>query len=741
MALTITNNISSLIAQNNLTNTENSLQTSLQRLSSGLKINSGADGPAALVISQEQQAQMAGLQSAIANTSEGISLVQTTEGALNEVNTLLVQIRGLALSAANNAVNDPQSLAADQAQVANALDTIDRIAQNTQFGTRNVLDGSAGMNGSASSNNVAFLRATSASSAGSYAINVTQAAEQAVVTAGAVQTGALANNETLTINGTQISLAAGSSQAQVESAINAATAQTGVVAATNVQGKSSNTTFSLAEAINTGALYDASTVSGGTDTGVASSSTLLTNLSMDNANTNLAFAGLASGATLNFAITTETGTQVNGSQAVTGTTTVGDLLTTINNDLAQANSKATASISADGVLTIKAPNDSATNQLATSFSSSGVTDNLSSGFTANGITSSSTLSASTTLNNLLQTSTNYGGTDALAFTGTDVNGNPVTIGNLSVGATSTVQDVLNALTTGFGSGYAASFTNGVISVSNSNAPNATQLAFSISDANGDVGANSGFGTNAFTTDYGQTRLSTANFGSAASISVTSNQGSSTSSSGFGTGLQTATGQDIAGTIGGFTATGQGNVLTGDPSQGAAGITIQVTGLNPNNDTQSVTGNQGTVTVTNNSLVFQIGANANQTAQITVDSAKTTALGIGVANDQFANLSQIDIRSESGAQDAIKIIDQAISDVSTLRGSLGAFQEQTLSATQGNLQTTLANTTSAESTITDTDYASETANYTKDQVLMQAGTTVLANANQLAQLVLNLLPHA
>src|SRR5579884_1628307 len=293
MSLTITNNISSLIAQNNLTHTSSLLQTSLQRLSSGLKINSGADGPAALVISQEQQAQMAGLQSAIDNTSKGISLVQTTEGALGEVNTLLVQIRGLALDSANSAVNDQASLAANQAQVANALDTIDRIAENTQFGHKNVLDGSAGISGTASSSNVAFLRATSDSAAGSYAVNITQAAQRAVVTAGAVQTGGLANNETLTLNGTQISLAAGSSQSQVETAINQYTAQTGVVAETNVQGKSSNTTFSLAEAIRTGALYDKATVSSGTDTGVATGDTLLTNLAMDNANTNLAFAGLS----------------------------------------------------------------------------------------------------------------------------------------------------------------------------------------------------------------------------------------------------------------------------------------------------------------------------------------------------------------------------------------------------------------------------------------------------------------
>jgi flagellin len=106
MGLGLNDNISSLIAQNSLSQRQSSLSTSLQRPSTGLKINSGADGPAALVISNEQQAQIAGLQTAIDNTSKAISMVQTTEGALSTINDLLVQIRSLALDSANTGVND-----------------------------------------------------------------------------------------------------------------------------------------------------------------------------------------------------------------------------------------------------------------------------------------------------------------------------------------------------------------------------------------------------------------------------------------------------------------------------------------------------------------------------------------------------------------------------------------------------------------------------------------------------------
>src|SRR3954452_6272153 len=106
MGLSITNNIASLTAQNNLNKTSSMLSTSLERLSTGLKINRGADGPAALVISEQQRAQIAGLQQALQNTSTAINLVQTGEGALNEVNALLTQARSLALNSANTGVND-----------------------------------------------------------------------------------------------------------------------------------------------------------------------------------------------------------------------------------------------------------------------------------------------------------------------------------------------------------------------------------------------------------------------------------------------------------------------------------------------------------------------------------------------------------------------------------------------------------------------------------------------------------
>ena len=143
MSLAINNNVASMTAQHNLQRTSSALARSLERLSSGMKINRGADGPAALVISEHHRAQIAGLQAAIENSEKAVSMVQTTEGALSEMNSLLVKIRSLVVDSANEGVNDTNSLAANQAEITNALDTIDRIATNTQFGTKKLLDGSA----------------------------------------------------------------------------------------------------------------------------------------------------------------------------------------------------------------------------------------------------------------------------------------------------------------------------------------------------------------------------------------------------------------------------------------------------------------------------------------------------------------------------------------------------------------------------------------------------------------------
>jgi flagellin len=469
MSLSLINNISSLTAQNNLNRTSNSLNTSLERLSSGLKINRGADGPAALVTSQEQQAQISGLQTAIANTTTAVSVVQTAEGGLNEVNSLLLKIRGLAVDSANSGAKDANSLAANQAEISNALATINSISNSTQFGSKQLLDGSNAA--SATTNNALATAAASGTiTSGTYGVNVTSAGTAASViggTAAAVQAG----GETLTINGVQIALAAGTNEAGQITAINNASGSTNVKAVDN------------------------------------------------------------------------------GSGAIV------------------------------------------------------------------------------------------------------------------------------LYSTSFGTGH--------------------------------------------------------------QIAVTSNAGAGTGT-GFDTGSVGANvdGTDIVGTINGTAASGVGNTLSGS-SGSAAGISVTfapVSAANPYTTDNTAT----TVTVdAHKALVFQIGANAGQTASIAIDRSNSDSIGKGVSTT-FTSLATIDVTNPANSAEVLKVVDKAISDISSLRGRIGAFQTNTLESTANNLQTSLENTTAAESSITDTNFAAETANYSKNQVLLQAGTAILSNANQTNQLVLKLL---
>jgi flagellin len=142
MALTINTNIDAMDAYRNLNNTSNSLSTSLQRLSSGLRINSAADDASGLSISQGLQSQISGFQQATSNAQDGVNLLQTADGALTETTNLLQRIRTLTVQASNVGANDQSSRNAIGAEVTQALNEVDRIASATVFGSQNLLDGS-----------------------------------------------------------------------------------------------------------------------------------------------------------------------------------------------------------------------------------------------------------------------------------------------------------------------------------------------------------------------------------------------------------------------------------------------------------------------------------------------------------------------------------------------------------------------------------------------------------------------
>jgi len=141
MSLRINNNIESMNAHRSLLMNDRALSKSLERLASGQKVNRAADDPAALVISEHMRAQISGMEQAIRNNEVAISLVQTAEGSMNEISSILVSLRQRAISAANVGASDQDMINANQAEVENGLKSIDRVVSSTQFGHYKLLDG------------------------------------------------------------------------------------------------------------------------------------------------------------------------------------------------------------------------------------------------------------------------------------------------------------------------------------------------------------------------------------------------------------------------------------------------------------------------------------------------------------------------------------------------------------------------------------------------------------------------
>ena len=140
MPQTINTNVASLNAQRNLNASQSEANTALQRLSSGLRINSAKDDAAGLAISNRLTAQINGINQAIRNSADGISVSQVAEGALAETSNILQRIRELAVQSAN-ASNSSADRTALQSEVTQLTSEIDRIANNTAFGTNKLLNG------------------------------------------------------------------------------------------------------------------------------------------------------------------------------------------------------------------------------------------------------------------------------------------------------------------------------------------------------------------------------------------------------------------------------------------------------------------------------------------------------------------------------------------------------------------------------------------------------------------------
>ena len=238
MSFMLNTNVMALNALTNLNTTGAELSQSVNRLSTGLRINSGADDPAGLIISDEFKAQLAGIAQAISNNQDIDNYAKTADSALGQITSLLNDAYTLAVSSANAGVLDGAALQANQSQLNSIIQSITRIATNTEFGTKKILDGSAGVTASlvdspdfVSLNFTGQFGGNAITSNSAITIAVTGASSKADVVTQTFSFGTtVLTSGSFSINGTTFNVGTGETVSQVVQQINNAQGTTGVIA-------------------------------------------------------------------------------------------------------------------------------------------------------------------------------------------------------------------------------------------------------------------------------------------------------------------------------------------------------------------------------------------------------------------------------------------------------------------------------------------------------------------------------
>ena len=767
----INTNISSLTAQRNLGMSQASLSTAMQRLSSGLRINSAKDDAAGLAISDRMTTQIRGSNQAARNANDGISLSQTAEGDLAQISVNLQRMRELAVQSAN-ATNTSSDRAAIDAEVQALSAEIDRTAQNSAFNGNKLLDGSfvaqkfqVGANGGISDsitvNTIASARISQLGGVGT---------SFQATTVGGAATGALAAGD-LTLNGIQVGatglgVAPGQSTGSASSivaAINTVSSSSGVTAVANtntVTGGAATTfgaatgsiaanTFSI-NGISVGAINGGVTPMGqganvaaainaiSAQTGVSATSDAasgaLTLTASDGRDINIAMNGSSSAAVATTNQTTlvaqtglatvNVGAQAN--PAIAGTQFSAGAFSALPAATAAGGGIAAGTITANGV-SVGAV--TFTTQVANTAVTAAAVAATGSTLTIGNLTAGSTYTiASTTTNvgtiNLL--ATGVAATDAANFAAAY---------NVLGGATSTLTAGTglnaNVLTS---SGAASTLAITAVRTATQVAAGVTSAQTLIADTSTTAAANgAGFALNAGTLGLqasGGNGYNAQQLATAIQTALTS-AGSTTTLSASTAGVITTVGATpIALGLGGTAESAAIAVTNKAAAVTATGIVAANLG------TQAVGGgvsNHGTITLSSTSGAGIVwGGNSATKAGLSTNgtqAATTTSTVSSIAN--------LNVLTAENATKALAAIDGALTTVSASRAALGAIQNRFTSVVT-SLQTTSENLTASRSRIQDADFAAETASLSRAQVLQQAGTAMVAQANQLPQGVLALL---
>ncbi len=262
MSLRINTNVPAMTAMRYLSQTDAMMSGSVTRLATGLRINTAADDPAGLIISEGLRSQIKGIEQASRNVQDAVNMARTAEGAMDEISRLLRDVRGLAVHSANTATIDAAQLEANQTQVRSVVDSIRRIAEQTTWGSKRLLNGSSGVSTSVTRTDLvssAFVGSTfngATVRTGSITIDQTTAATRTTTGALATtfaSTGATVGAGTFVLNGQAFTVQAGMTVNDVLAMVNQQSATTGVsatVAGTPLQFTLTSTKFGSRYPIN-----------------------------------------------------------------------------------------------------------------------------------------------------------------------------------------------------------------------------------------------------------------------------------------------------------------------------------------------------------------------------------------------------------------------------------------------------------------------------------------------------------
>ena len=768
----INHNLASLNTLNSLSKNEKSTQSSLAKLSSGLRINSAADDAAGLAISEKMRGQIRGLDQAKSNSENGISLVQTAEGALSETTSILQRMRELAVQGSNDTATDSDRTAM-QKEVAQLKSEIDRISSTTQFNTKNLLDGSLAAGSSVALgtklNSVAMeTAATQGTSVGGSAVtlpvtlnstdnqlklNVDGGGTQEItIAAGTYTTASDLASAVNTAIGNNTALA-GKVTAEVTSdgklsLVSASTGKTSSVAVTAGTNDAS-ATLGMTTKTEAAGVDAKTTVSGGTH-GTATGNVALTGGALTVAGTantlNITLDGASSGVDISVAANTySTANDLVGAinDAINATTLKGKVTASVdNNNHLVFSSTATGSSS-----NVTVADGSSNSGLAAMMGAAGVSGTSTGNVDLTAGTTTITAATNDKLNISVDGKT---GVNITVAAGTYTAAQLVTAVNDAINASSLKGTVTAALD---GTGKLLEFTS---------ATSGSSSAVAVTAVAGNTGMTSMVGTATAVAGSGvETTLGTGSTDTLVSLadkdgnSYGVKAGNQINVSVLVGGQQktatlavtsTTTLQDLADKIqdaigGSSSVTIKDNQIQITGQAGTANsvsnltMTVQSsatdttkTATNFGTDLSAYSETQAATDIRDDgSLTFQIGANQDQTMDVSISKMNVQSLA----------LSSVDVSTQTGAESAITIVDNAINQVSAERAKLGAYENR-LDHTINNLTTTSQNMTSAESRIRDVDMASEMANYQKNSVLQQAAQAMLAQANQQPQQVLKLL---